>query len=34
MIAIQWHPELQFREPDRRQLRLFEDVVAMARRGG
>jgi putative glutamine amidotransferase len=34
MLAIQWHPELQFREPDRRQLRLFEELVAMARRQG
>lgn len=32
MLAIQWHPELQVREPDRRQLRLFEELVAMARR--
>ncbi len=32
MLAIQWHPELQVGEPDRRQLRLFEEVVAMARR--
>jgi len=34
MLAIQWHPELQVREPDRRQLRLFEELVAMARRVG
>ena len=34
MLAIQWHPELQFREPDRRQLRLFEELVSMARRRG
>jgi len=34
MLAIQWHPELQVREPDRRQLRLFEALVAMARRVG
>lgn len=33
MLAIQWHPELQFHEPDRRQLRLFEELVALARRG-
>jgi gamma-glutamyl-gamma-aminobutyrate hydrolase PuuD len=34
MLAIQWHPELQVSEPDRRQLRLFEELVAMARRVG
>jgi putative glutamine amidotransferase len=34
MLAIQWHPELQVRESDRRQLRLFEALVAMARRVG
>jgi putative glutamine amidotransferase len=34
MLAIQWHPELQVGEPDRRQLRLFEELVAMARRVG
>jgi len=33
MLAIQWHPELQFQEPDGRQLRLFEELVALARRG-
>jgi putative glutamine amidotransferase len=33
MLAIQWHPELQVREPDGRQLRLFEELVALARRG-
>ena len=33
MLAIQWHPELQFHEPDRRQLRLFEELMALARRG-
>ena len=33
MLAIQWHPELQVEEPDGRQLRLFEELVALARRG-
>jgi putative glutamine amidotransferase len=33
MLAIQWHPELQFQESDRRQLRLFEELMALARRG-
>jgi gamma-glutamyl-gamma-aminobutyrate hydrolase PuuD len=33
MLAIQWHPELQVHEPDRRQLRLFEELMALARRG-
>jgi putative glutamine amidotransferase len=33
MLAIQWHPELQFHEPDGRQLRLFEELVALAQRG-
>jgi len=28
--AVQWHPELQFGEPDGRQRRLFEDLVARA----
>jgi gamma-glutamyl-gamma-aminobutyrate hydrolase PuuD len=33
MLAIQWHPELQVQEPDGRQLRLFEELVALARGG-
>ena len=33
MLAIQWHPELQVSEPDGRQRRLFEALVARARRG-
>ncbi|MBS1105734.1 MAG: gamma-glutamyl-gamma-aminobutyrate hydrolase family protein [Deltaproteobacteria bacterium] len=32
MLAIQWHPELQVQEPGGRQLRLFEELVALARR--
>lgn len=31
VLAVQWHPELQVGEPDGRQRRLFEQVVALAR---
>lgn len=31
VVAVQWHPELQFAEPDARQRRLFEDLVERAR---
>ena len=31
LVAVQWHPELQVGEPDGRQLRLFENLIARAR---
>ena len=31
VIAVQWHPELQVREPDGRQRRLFEALIALGR---
>jgi len=31
VMAVQWHPEIQFDEPDGRQRRLFEDLVRRAR---